>query len=188
MLLLVLGLLVFLGTHSLRFGSDVRRDALIARLGTGRFKGLYSVLSAIGLVLVVLGFGVARETPVLLWVPPSGMRHLTFLLMLISLVLMAAAYVPRNAIRARVHHPMVLSVKVWALAHLICNGTLAHVVLFGAFLFWSVVLFKASRRRDVLTGAQYAAGDTVPTLITVGVGVFAWLVLLGWSLLKLLFS
>lgn len=180
MLLLVLGLLVFLGTHSLRFGSDVRRDALIARLGTGRFKGLYSVLSAIGLVLVVLGFGVARETPVLLWVPSSGMRHLTFLLMLISLVLMAAAYVPRNAIRARVHHPMVLSVKVWALAHLICNGTLAHVVLFGAFLFWSVVLFKASRRRDVLTGAQYAAGDTVPTLITVGVGVFAWLVLLGW--------
>ena len=180
MLLLVLGLLVFLGTHSLRFGSDVRRDALIARLGTGRFKGLYSVLSAIGLVLVVLGFGVARETPVLLWVPPSGMRHLTFLLMLISLVLMAAAYVPRNAIRARVHPPMVLSVKVWALAHLICNGTLAHVVLFGAFLFWSVVLFKASRRRDVLTGAQYAAGDTVPTLITVGVGVFAWLVLLGW--------
>ena len=180
MLSLILGLLVFLGTHSLRFGSDARRDALIARLGAGRFKGVYSALSAIGLVLTVLGFGMARETPVLLWMPPAGMRHLTFLLMLISMVLLAAAYVPRNAIRARVHHPMVLSVKVWALAHLICNGTLAHVVLFGAFLLWSVVLFKASRRRDVLSGMQYAAGETVPTLITLGVGVFAWLVLLGW--------
>jgi uncharacterized membrane protein len=180
MLLLILGLLVFLGTHSLRFGSDVRRDALIARLGAGRFKGLYSVVSAAGLVLVVLGFGMARETPVVLWTPPAGMRHLTFLLMLVSMVLLAAAYVPRNAIRARVHHPMVLSVKVWALAHLICNGTLAHVVMFGAFLLWSVVLFRASRRRDALLDVQYVGGETVPTLITVGVGVFAWLVLLGW--------
>ncbi len=180
MLLLILGLLVFLGTHSLRFGSDVRRDALIARLGAGRFKGLYSVVSAVGLVLVVLGFGMARDTPVVLWTPPAGMRHLTFLLMLVSMVLLAAAYVPRNAIRARVHHPMVLSVKVWALAHLICNGTLAHVVMFGAFLLWSVVLFRASRRRDALLDVQYVGGETVPTLITVGVGVFAWLVLLGW--------
>lgn len=180
MLLLILGLLVFLGTHSLRFGSDVRRDALIARLGAGRFKGLYSVVSATGLVLVVLGFGMARETPVVLWMPPAGMRHLTFLLMLVSMVLLAAAYVPRNGIRARVHHPMVLSVKVWALAHLICNGTLAHVVMFGAFLLWSVVLFRASRRRDALLDVQYVGGETVPTLITVGVGVFAWLVLLGW--------
>ena len=180
MLLLILGLMLFLGTHSLRFGSDARRDALVERLGAGRFKGLYSVLSAIGLVLVVLGFGMARETPILLWVPPTGMRHLTFLLMLISMVLLAAAYVPRNAIRARLHHPMVLSVKVWALAHLICNGTLAHAVMFGAFLLWSVLLFRASRQRDVLLDVQYAAGETVPTLITVGVGIFAWLVLLGW--------
>jgi len=180
MLLLILGLLLFLGTHSLRFGSDARRDALIARLGAGRFKGLYSALSAIGLVLTVLGFGMARETPVVLWAPPAGMRHLTFLLMLISMVLLAAAYVPRNAIRVRLHHPMVLSVKVWALAHLICNGTLAHVVLFGAFLLWSVVLFRASRKRDTVLEVQYAAGETVPTLITVGLGVLIWLVLLGW--------
>jgi uncharacterized membrane protein len=141
---------------------------------------VYSALSAIGLVLIVMGFGLAREVPVLLWVPPAGMRHLTFLLMLISMVLLAAAYVPRNAIRARLHHPMVLSVKVWALAHLICNGTLAHAILFGAFLLWSVVLFKASRRRDPLVEVAYAPGETVPTLITVGVGVFVWLVLLGW--------
>jgi hypothetical protein len=180
MLLLILGLLVFLGTHSLRFGSEAWREALIARLGAGPFKGLYSAVSAVGLVLLVLGFGMARETPVVLWTPPAGMRHLTFLLMLISMVLLAAAYVPRNAIRARLHHPMVLSVKVWALAHLICNGTLAHVVLFGGFLLWSVVLFRASRRRDVLLDVHYETGETVPTLITIGVGVFAWLVLLGW--------
>lgn len=180
MLLLILGLLVFLGTHSLRFGSEAWREALIARLGAGPFKGLYSAVSAVGLVLLVLGFGMARETPVVLWTPPAGMRHLTFLLMLISMVLLAAAYVPRNAIRARLHHPMVLSVKVWALAHLICNGTLAHVVLFGGFLLWSAVLFRASRRRDVLLDVHYETGETVPTLITIGVGVFAWLVLLGW--------
>ncbi|MFM6991019.1 MAG: NnrU family protein [Rhodoferax sp.] len=180
MLVLVLGLLLFLGTHCLRVGGDVLRDRLIARLGTGRFKGLYAMLSGIGLVLVVWGFGSARETPVVLWSPPPGMRHLTFLLMLMSMVLLAAAYVPRNAIRARLHHPMVLSVKTWALAHLLSNGTLAHVVLFGAFLIWSVALFRASRRRDALLDMQYAAGETMPTFITVGVGMFAWLVLLGW--------
>jgi len=180
MVLLTVGLLVFLGMHSLRFANDSRRDALIERFGMGAFKGLYSVLSGLGLVLIVWGFGIARETPLVLWTPPPGMRHLTFLLMLMSMVLLAAAYVPRNAIRARLHHPMVLSVKVWALAHLICNATLAHLVLFGAFLIWSVVLFRASRRRDTVLELQYAAGETVPTLITVGVGVLVWLVLLGW--------
>ena len=180
MLYLVLGLLVFLGTHSLRVGGDKRRDALRATLGETRFKIAYSLLSALGLFLVVYGFGVARETPVVLWTPPTGMRHLAFLLTLISMVFLVAAYVPRKSVRARLHHPMVLSVKVWALAHLLANGTLAHVVLFGGFLLWSVLVFRASRQRDRALEIQYPAGEKVPTAITVGLGLLLWLAILAW--------
>jgi len=180
MLYLVLGLVVFLGMHSLRIGGDAHRDALRARLGEGRFKAAYSLLSVAGLLLVVYGFGVARETPEVLWTPPAGMRHLTFLLTLIAMVLMVAAYVPRNSIRARLHHPMVLSVKVWALAHLVANGTLAHLVLFGGFLVWSVLVFRASRQRDRALETVYPAGEVVPTAITAGLGLLLWLVMLGW--------
>jgi uncharacterized membrane protein len=180
MLYLVLGLVVFLGTHSLRIGGDARRDVLRARLGEGRFKTVYSLLSFAGLLLVIYGFGVARETPVLLWTPPAGMRHLTFLLTLIAMVLMVAAYVPRNSIRARVRHPMVLSVKVWALAHLLFNGTLAHLVLFGGFLLWSVLVFRASRQRDRVLETVYPAGAVAPTAITVGLGLLLWLLTYGW--------
>lgn len=177
---LIAGLLVFLGTHSLRWGPGGIYAFLNERLGPARFKRFYSVASLLGLVLVVYGFGLARETPVLLWSPPTGMRHLAFLLMLVALVLLAAAYVPRNAIRARLHHPMLLAVKVWALAHLLCNGTLAHLVLFGAFLLWSAGAFRASRRRDRDLGTHYPAGDAVQTFITVGVGLLLWLLMLGW--------
>ena len=180
MLYLVLGLVVFLGTHSLRIGGDARRDALRARLGEARFKTAYSLLSVSGLILVVYGFGVARETPLVLWTPPAGVRHLTFLLTLIAMVLMVAAYVPRNSIRARLRHPMVLSVKVWALAHLLVNGTLAHLVLFGGFLLWSVLVFRASRQRDRALEIEYPAGEVVPTAITAGLGLLLWLVMLGW--------
>jgi hypothetical protein len=180
MLYLVLGLLVFLGTHSLRVRGDASRDALRARLGETRFKLVYSLLSALGLLLVVYGFGVARETPVVLWSPPAGMRHLAFLLMLVAMVLMVAAYVPRNSIRARLRHPMVLSVKVWALAHLLVNGTLAHLVLFGGFLLWSVMVFRASRQRDRALDIYYPPGETVATAITAGLGLLLCSVFVGW--------
>jgi uncharacterized membrane protein len=171
MLYLVLGLLVFLGTHSLRVGGDARRDGLRATFGETGFKLAYSLLSAVGLFLVVYGFGVARETPVVLWTPPTGMRHLAFLLTLVSMVLLVAAYVPRNSIRARLHHPMVLSVKVWALA---------HVVLFGGFLLWSVLVFRASRQRDRALDIPYPAGEKLPTAITVGLGLLLWLAIFAW--------
>jgi uncharacterized membrane protein len=177
---LILGLIIFLGVHSIRIVADDWRTRTIVRWGELRWKGLYSVASLLGLGLLVWGFGLARQLPMQLWSPPTGMRHLAALLTLVSFVLLAAAYVPGNAIKARLHHPMVLAVKVWALAHLLANGNLAHVLLFGSFLLWSVFDFAAARRRDRSGGIQYQAGNWSATAITVIVGLGAWLAFALW--------
>jgi len=171
---LLAGLVLFLGVHSVRIVADGWRTQTLVRVGEGFYKGVYSLLSLAGFALIVYGFGVARETPTMLWMPPVGMRHAASLLTLLAFILLAAAYVPRNGIKARVHHPMVLGVKSWALAHLLANGSVAHVVLFGAFLAWGVLDFIASRRRDRVHGTQYPAGTVSATAITVLVGVIAW--------------
>jgi uncharacterized membrane protein len=142
--------------------------------GESAYKGVYSVISLLGFGMVVWGFGVARETPVVLWTPPIGMRHLASLLTLLAFVLLAATYIPGNAIKARVHHPMVLSVKTWALAHLLATGTAAHLLLFGSFLTWGVLSFVAARRRDRTQGVVYAAGSLQGTSVTIVAGVVAW--------------
>jgi uncharacterized membrane protein len=177
---LILGLVVFLGVHSVRIVAEDWRTQTRARVGENTFKGVYSVLSLLGFALIVWGFGVARETPVQVWSPPIGMRHAASLLTLIAFVFLAAAYVPRNAIKARVHHPMVLAVKSWALAHVLANGGLAHLVLFGAFLLWAVLDFIASRRRDRALGTTYPAGTPSGTGITIVVGVVAWVAFAFW--------
>ncbi|MBC7704164.1 MAG: NnrU family protein, partial [Rhodoferax sp.] len=143
-------------------------------IGARPWKGVYSIASIVGFGLIVWGFGLARQQPVQLWSPPPGMRHLAALLTLIAFILLAAAYVPGNGIKARVHHPMVLAVKIWALAHLLANGNLAHVLLFGSFLVWAVLNFSAARRRDRLAGTVYAPGKTPATITTVVVGAAAW--------------
>ena len=177
---LIFGLLIFLGMHSVRIVAEDWRTRTRHRIGSLPWKGLFSVASLLGFGLIVYGFGLARQQPVQLWSPPVGMRHLASLLTLISFVLLAAAYVPGNRIKARIHHPMVLAVKVWALAHLVANGNVAHVVLFGSFLVWSVLDFSAARRRDRLTGTRYAAGNVGATVITVAVGAIAWGVFALW--------
>lgn len=113
--------------------------------------------------------------------PPRGMRHLAALLTLIAFVLLAATYVPRNAIKARLHHPMVLAVKVWALAHLLANGNLADVLLFGSFLLWAAFSFRAARQRDRAARTTYPAGTTAGTVTTVVVGLAAWAVFAFWA-------
>lgn len=171
---LIMGLVLFLGVHSVRIVADKQRLHWQQRWGAHTYKGLYSVVSLLGLALVVWGFGVARETPVVVWSPPTGMRHLAALLTLFAFVLLAAAYVPRNHLKARLHHPMVLAVKTWALAHLLSNGNLAHVVLFGSFLVWAVVCFSAARRRDRVQAVTYPAGTPASTVATLVIGVVAW--------------
>ena len=177
---LILGLVLFLGMHSVRIFADAWRAQTIARVGEKAFKGGYTVLSLLGFVLIVWGFGMAREMPTVLWTPPHGMRHGAALFNMVAFVFLMAAYVPRNGIKARVHHPMVLAVKTWAFAHLISNGNLAHVVLFGAFLVWAVLDFISARRRDRAQGIQYPAGTASATFLTVLLGVVVSAVFAMW--------
>jgi uncharacterized membrane protein len=109
-----------------------------------------------------------------------AVRHVAALLTLVAFVMLAAAYVPRNAIKARLKHPMVLGTKVWAFAHLIANNTLADLVLFGAFLVWAVLDFRSARQRDAAAGTVYAPGTAAMTAVTVVVGVVAWAVFAFW--------
>jgi uncharacterized membrane protein len=178
--LLVLGLVLFLGVHSTRIVADGWRGAQLARLGERGWKGLYSLVSIAAFVLLVWGYGQARQQPVVLWSPPIWTRHVAALLMLVSAVLLVAAYVPRNAIKARLHHPMLLAVKVWAVAHLLANGNLADVLLFGAFLVWAVLDFRSARRRDRAAHTVYPPGTTAGTLKALLIGVVAWAVFAFW--------
>ena len=178
---LILGLLIFLGVHSVRIFADDWRTRMRTRLGPGAWKGLHALFSAVGLVLIVWGYGMARQQPVVLWAPPAGLRHLASLLMLPAIVLLVATYVPGNAIKARLHHPMLLSVKLWAVAHLLANQTLADLLLFGAFLLWAVVDFRSARRRDRAAGTLYPAGRTGATVVAVALGVLAWAGIAFWA-------
>ena len=181
MTLLILGLILFLGVHSVRIFADGWRSAQIARRGEGAWKGLYSVASLVGFVLIIYGYGQARLEPVVLWTPQLWARHLASLLMLLSFILLAAAYVPRNGLKAAVHHPMVLAVKVWALAHLLANHTLADLLLFGSFLVWAVLDFRSSRQRDRAANVAYPAGTLGGTLGAVVGGLVAWAVFAFWA-------
>ena len=180
MMYLIAGLVLFLGVHSTRILANDWRNKTLARMGEKPFKGAYSLLSLAGFVLLVWGYGQARQQGVMLWNPPTAMRHQAALLTLLSFVLLAATYVPGNQIKAKLHHPMVLGVKVWALAHLLANGSLADTVLFGSFLLWSVVLFAASRKRDRREQTVYPAGTTGMTAVTVAVGFVAWAAFAFW--------
>lgn len=181
MTLLILGLILFLGVHSTRIVADGWRSAQLARLGPNGWKGVYSVVSLIGFVLIVYGFGLARQTPTFLWTVPTGLKHLASLLTLVAFVFLVAAYVPRNGIKAKLHHPMILGVKTWALAHLVSNNTLADLLLFGSFLLWSVFSFRAARARDRAAGTVYPSGTLVATAITVVIGLVAWAAFAFWA-------
>jgi uncharacterized membrane protein len=180
MTLLIFGLVIFLGAHSIRMVAEGWRTRFIAARGEGAYKGLYTIVSLAGLALLVWGYGAARAAPVDLWSPPVWTRHLAALLMLLSFILLAAAYVPRNHIKAAMGHPMVLGVKVWALAHLISNGRLADVLLFGSFLVWAVLNFRASRKRDRINNTMYPAGTGINTAIAVVAGAVLWAVFALW--------
>lgn len=181
MTLLMIGLLLFLGVHSVRIVAEGWRTQTLARIGEGGWKGAVSVLSLLGLVLIVWGYGQARQQPVVLWAAPAWGRHAAALLTLLAFVLLAAAYVPGNGIKPRVGHPMVLGVLLWAVAHLLANSSAADVLLFGSFALWALLDFAAARRRDRASAVHHRAGSVGRTLVTVGVGVVAWALFAFWA-------
>lgn len=178
MTLLIIGLLLFVGVHSVAIVNPAGRDALAARLGAGPFRGLYSVVAAAGLVLVVLGYGAAREAPTVLYVAPYWIRYVVAVLLLPLFMLLAAAYLP-GRIQSAVKHPMLVAVKLWAVAHLLVNGTVADLVLFGSLLAWAVadrISLKRRPRRGVPGAARSRYNDAIA--VVVGLALYA-LFLLG---------
>lgn len=174
MLWLILGLILFLGPHSVRIVAEGWRSQTIARIGAQPWKGIYSLISVAGFALLVWGYGQARLDPVFLWAPPLPMRHIAGLLMLVAMIMLVATYVPNNAIKAKLRHPMILSVKVWAFAHLLSNGNLADVVLFGAFLLWAVLDFRSARQRDRAAGVAPLTSNMAGTMLTIVIGGAVW--------------
>jgi uncharacterized membrane protein len=135
---------------------------------------VYALVSIMGFVLIVVGFGMARAQPQLLYLSPVWLQHLNALFTLVAFVLITAAYVPHNHLKAKLGHPMLAGVKLWALGHLLAIGYLRDVVLFGAFLVWAVADFAVSRRRDRKAGTVYPAGSLAGDVLAVAIGVAAW--------------
>jgi uncharacterized membrane protein len=178
MTLFIVGLVLFLGMHSVSIVAPAWRDAQVAKLGEMPWKGIYTVISIVGFVLLIYGFGAARQSPVVLWTPPTAMRHVAMLLMLPVFPLLLAAYLP-GRIKAAAKHPMLLAVKLWATAHLLANGTLLDVVLFGASLVWAVLDRIAVKRRAVprkIPGAPPSPANDV-IVVVAGLAIYALFVL-----------
>ena len=138
MTILIVGLILFLGTHSVAIAASDWRDKAVKRMGELPFKGIYSLVALAGFVLIVWGYGLARQEPVVFYVPPAWARHLALLLMVPVFPLLVATYLP-GRIRTAVGHPMLAATKLWAFAHLLANGMLADLILFGSFLAWAVL-------------------------------------------------
>lgn len=136
--MLILGMAIFLGVHSVSIVAPQWRNAAASRIGEWPWKAIYAIVAFAGFWLLVTGYADARLAPVPLYAPPTWARHVAALLMLPVFVLLLAAYLP-GRIQMRAKHPMLLATKLWATAHLLSNGTAADVILFGGFLVWAVV-------------------------------------------------
>lgn len=181
MSLLILGIVLFLGIHLIRVVAPGFRRSMISSFGEGGWKIGYSVVSVISLILLVYGFGQARDqTPI--WSPPFWMSHISALLMLFALICLAASLLPAGYIAVKTKHPMVLSVKIWAFAHLLSNGDGAAILLFAAFLAWGVILRIALKRREragEITLRPFVSATY--DLYAVIIGAVAWALII-WKL------
>jgi uncharacterized membrane protein len=180
MTLLILGLVLFLGIHSVSIAAPAWRDAQVAQRGEGAWKGLYSLVSIAGFVLLIYGYGLARQSPVVLYTPPAATRHIALLLMLPFFPLLFATYLP-GRIKTAAKHPMLLAVKLWALAHLLANGTLHDVILFGAFLAWAVADRISVKRRSVARVVPGAPASPMNDVIAIVGGLIAYAVFVIWA-------
>ena len=166
--------------HSIRICADNFRSAQVARFGLNGWKAIYSVISLLGFALLIYGYGQARLSPVVIWNPPLWTRHLAALLTIPAFILLVAAYVPGTRIKMKVGQPMVASVKIWAFAHLLANGTLADMLLFGSFLAWAVLDIISANRRDRVAGVVYTTGPLARDISAVVIGLVGWAVFAFW--------
>ena len=176
---LVLGLVMFLGIHSISIFAPGWRDSMIARLGALNWKRLYSVASLLAFVLLAHGCSLARQEPVVLYQPPVWARHLAMLLMLPVFPILLSAYLP-GRIKATVKHPVLTATKTWALAHLLANGMLADVLLFGGFLTWAV-LDRISVGKRPASEVRAAPTGRFNDLIAVVGGLVIYALFVGWA-------
>ena len=181
MILYLLGLVIFLGVHLVptvpAFHADLRM-----RFGENPYKIGFSLISLIGLVLIVVGFGEVRGASWNheLWTPPVWMKHVVFLLMIPAFILLVAAYVP-SRIRTATKHPMLAAVKIWALAHLLANGDIASIILFGSFLAWAVYDRISVKKRGALGPLGAKRGGIGGDVVAVVVGLVLYVAMLKWG-------
>jgi uncharacterized membrane protein len=173
---MILGLVVFLGVHTLPTQRELRAR-VIASVGEGGYKGGFAVVSLMGLALIVWGFAHYRATGrIAVWDPPKALKHLAMALMLPAVILVAAAYI-RGRIYTTLKHPMLAGVKLWAAAHLLANGDLGGILLFGSFLGWAVFDRISLKRRADAGAPPIPVGGWVNDLIALAVGIVAYLAL-----------
>lgn len=177
MAILILGIILFIGTHSIRIVAPGLRAAMVEKVGLQGWRGPYSLASILSLIILIWGYATAPVVNV--WFPPVWTAHIAVTLMLVSMVCFVASSMPAGNIATKTKHPMVLGVKIWAAAHLLANGDLASILLFGAFLAWGVVMRISLKRRErageaVLRPFVSARND----LQAIVVGVVIWLVFL----------
>jgi uncharacterized membrane protein len=146
MLILTAGLLLFFASHSVAIVAPYWHDRMALHIGALEWKGLYAVISIAGFAAIIWGYGLARQSPVTLYAPPFWLRYATFVLMVPVFPLALAAYLP-GKIKTATRHPLLAATKLWATAHLLSNGTLAAVLLFGSFLAWAVADRISLKRR-----------------------------------------
>lgn len=177
--ILILGLIIFLGAHSISIFAYDWRNRMKNRLGELPWKALYSVVSLLGFVLIVYGYAAARTTPHVIYTPPTGLRHLSALLMLFAFPIFLATYFP-GKIQRTLKHPMLVATKIWALAHLLVNGTLADILLFGSFLVWAVadrISLKRRQQSPMITAPASKFND----LIAIIGGLILYVVFVIWA-------
>ncbi|MEZ5871819.1 MAG: NnrU family protein [Nitratireductor sp.] len=177
MAILIAGVVVFLGIHSVRMLAPQWRDARIASMGEGGWKGAYSIVSLLGLAFLIWGYVLARPLAPVLYVTPFWMVHLAILLMALALISLMVFNLKPGRLKPILKHPMLLAVKLWAFAHLLVNGDLASVILFGSFLVWAVWNRVAVKRRG---GALPQPGPVTNDLIAVVSGLALW-ALIVWK-------
>jgi len=175
MALFLIGLIIFLASHSSRIFAESWRNKMIDQIGEVKWKGLYTIISLIGFIVMIIGYGQARENTIVLWQPNAFLIYIALALNLIAFIFLAGSSPSNNAIRLKLKHPMILGVKVWALAHLLSNGTLVDLILFGSFLIWAVLDFRSARKRPILV-PEKAEISTKATVITIASGVILWIV------------